>query len=454
MATTTIQVLEYDASGAPLAGYITVNLAKPIGDSTNGAVWLPAIATVQLVAGAATLNLLPSTDTNTNYLFSIYQYNPAPATDATLIYSFEAAVPLSNTPVQLRTLLSQVGIVGDATDGSIAAIVRELYYSNTFWTTLAQYIYPNTGTWDSGHIYSYGNLAFYQGNMYSSISVVPQSGNNPLTSPTIWRLFTQQGIPGTGITGDTAAYDATGWNDPVLGLKAPNKQVLRNIIETLARTSQLASYAPLASPNLTTPTIASDPTSTDRSSLIPSTNWVQNLLDVLRKPVVPVGLISPYAGSSAPTYWVLCDGRTLSQTTYSALYSILGSTYNTGGESGGTFRIPDLRGRIPVGLDNMSGVMGAANVISSLTALGTKGGETNHVLTQAELPAHTHSLSPNIPFTSTYSSTASNTNAANASTGFVNNTSYASATGSIGSGSGHNNLQPYNGLNYIIYAGV
>lgn len=71
--------------------------------------------------------------------------------------------------------------------------------------------------------------------------------------------------------------------------------------------------------------------------------------------LTPTGSITAYAGSSAsvPSGWLLCDGTAVSQTTYAALYAVIGSAYNTSGgqvaPSAGTFRVPLLTGRVPVG---------------------------------------------------------------------------------------------------------
>lgn len=55
----------------------------------------------------------------------------------------------------------------------------------------------------------------------------------------------------------------------------------------------------------------------------------------------------------APVGWLLCYGQTVSQATYPALYTTIGTTFGSGGA--GTFNIPDMRGRVPVGKDNMGG---------------------------------------------------------------------------------------------------
>lgn len=65
--------------------------------------------------------------------------------------------------------------------------------------------------------------------------------------------------------------------------------------------------------------------------------------------IVPIGVVLPYAGSSAPTGFVLCDGTAYSRTvTYDALYAIIGTTFGTG-DGSTTFNVPDMRSRVPVG---------------------------------------------------------------------------------------------------------
>jgi hypothetical protein len=60
------------------------------------------------------------------------------------------------------------------------------------------------------------------------------------------------------------------------------------------------------------------------------------------------GMVAAYAGSSAPSGWLLCDGTAVSRTTYSALFAAIGTSYGAG-DGSTTFNLPDLRGRVPVG---------------------------------------------------------------------------------------------------------
>src|SRR5690606_12877743 len=69
---------------------------------------------------------------------------------------------------------------------------------------------------------------------------------------------------------------------------------------------------------------------------------------------VPIGTVADFAGTSAPAGWLLCYGQAVSRTTYAALFAVLGTTYGAGNGSS-TFNLPDCRGRVVAGKDNMGG---------------------------------------------------------------------------------------------------
>ena len=100
----------------------------------------------------------------------------------------------------------------------------------------------------------------------------------------------------------------------------------------------------------------------------------------------PVGFMAMFAGSSAPTSWLLCQGQAVSRSTYSALFAVIGTLYG-GGDGTTTFNLPDLSGRAPVGGGTASGATGATAKI-----LGSKAGAETITLTESQLPAHTHSI--------------------------------------------------------------
>lgn len=97
---------------------------------------------------------------------------------------------------------------------------------------------------------------------------------------------------------------------------------------------------------------------------------------------MPIGAIVPYGGSAAPAGWLLCDGSAVSRTTYAALYAVLSTGYGAGNGTT-TFNLPDLVGRIPVGLDSGDPDFNSRSDI---------GGAKTH--THAT-PAHSHVLSDN-----------------------------------------------------------
>lgn len=66
---------------------------------------------------------------------------------------------------------------------------------------------------------------------------------------------------------------------------------------------------------------------------------------------MPTGSIIPYAGSTVPAGYLLCDGSVISRSTYSALFAIIGTTYGAG-DGNSTFNLPDLNGRVLQGADN------------------------------------------------------------------------------------------------------
>lgn len=160
----------------------------------------------------------------------------------------------------------------------------------------------------------------------------------------------------------------------------------------------------------------------------------------------PVGTILDYAGDPAPTGWLLCYGQAISRTTYADLFAIIGTTYGVG-DGSTTFNLPDLRGRVAAGQDDMGG--SSANRLTGQTGgvdgdvLGGSGGAETHTLTTAQLAVHSHGQQADnsgnnaSPFRPTIS--------ARGSALLPSGSTY-----DAGSGSAHNNVQPTLILNKII----
>jgi microcystin-dependent protein len=146
---------------------------------------------------------------------------------------------------------------------------------------------------------------------------------------------------------------------------------------------------------------------------------------------------------TAPTGWVLCDGTAYSRTvTYNTLFGVIGTNYGVGNGST-TFNVPNLKGKVPVGLDSTQ---------TEFDALNETGGAKTHALTESEMPRHQHGASPAMIIgtgsggIANYSPTGNNPQEGL-------NTTFTGGSGSVQSASNgvaHNNLQPYIVVNYII----
>lgn len=145
------------------------------------------------------------------------------------------------------------------------------------------------------------------------------------------------------------------------------------------------------------------------------------------------GMIVATGSTAAPTGWLLCDGSAVSRTTYANLFAAIGTAYGSG-DGSTTFNLPDLRGRVVVGVDS------AGTRLPDNSLIGQSGGEAKHSLTSAENGPHTHTANNQsttqfiVPSGSAYGLITSNT----------------STTGSSGSGTAHENRQPYQIANHII----
>jgi len=180
-------------------------------------------------------------------------------------------------------------------------------------------------------------------------------------------------------------------------------------------------------------------------------------------PTLPIGMITPFGGDTAPTDWVLCYGQEVTIAEYQNLFNVIG--YNFKDQSlvaAGKFALPDLRGRFALGKDNMGG--GSANVVTSAAAdtLGSVEGQQNQSIAVTNLPEHEHDLrgpsgdqyytlrdvtgTPNDPQGIQY----------DAPTGSQAGQAYPTSGGVLTNnalGTAIDIMNPYMTVNYIIYAG-
>lgn len=122
-------------------------------------------------------------------------------------------------------------------------------------------------------------------------------------------------------------------------------------------------------------------------------------LEINMGPTIPIGASIEWGGAGDPadTRWLLEDGRALTRTgTYAALFAVLSTTYGAGNGST-TFNIPDSRGRVTVGPDNMGTAQGAASRLAGFggggTGRGGTGGNESVAITAAQTGIRNHAHS-------------------------------------------------------------
>lgn len=101
-------------------------------------------------------------------------------------------------------------------------------------------------------------------------------------------------------------------------------------------------------------------------------------IEAVKAMMSPVGSITQFAGTLAPTDYMICDGSSLAKADYPELFDVIGYTY--GGE-GSMFSLPNLEGRVPVGFKAYDQTFGE---------IGSEGGEQAHTLTREEMYMHDH----------------------------------------------------------------
>ena len=147
---------------------------------------------------------------------------------------------------------------------------------------------------------------------------------------------------------------------------------------------------------------------------------------------LPIGTIVDFAGTIAPTGWLICDGSAISRTTYADLLATIGTIYGEG-DGSTTFNLPNCEGLVTVGIKNSD---------TDFSSIGKKGGEKEVTLTKEQIPSHNHEI-PELKDDSgsnhTYPKNTSR--AARTTTGTFK--AWWGNTGSTGGGQPHNNLQPY-----------
>jgi microcystin-dependent protein len=176
-----------------------------------------------------------------------------------------------------------------------------------------------------------------------------------------------------------------------------------------------------------------------------------------------IGAVIDFAGTTEPSGWLFCYGQAISRATYAGLFGAIGTTYGTG-DGSTTFNLPDLRGRVVAGQDDMGGSsanrLTAPSTAGSINGdtLGAVGGEEAHTPVLGEMFAHNHGGSTGSTNQPLYPNTVTQTADAGSNNNYWGGTqaggSHSHTISTQGSSTPFNIVQPTMILNKIIYAGI
>lgn len=180
-------------------------------------------------------------------------------------------------------------------------------------------------------------------------------------------------------------------------------------------------------------------------------------------PRQPAGIILPYGGISAPTGWILCNGQELEIEDFQILFAVIGYRFKPQSQvTPGYFAVPDLRGRLPLGADNIGGTSADVVTAGSADIIGALDGTETKNIDISNLPEHFHDLRDSDnnqfyaiqdrqdPTADTNVSVIDGPTASNAGQKLPNSGGVISSTGL---GQPFNIMPPTVTLNYIIFSG-
>lgn len=438
----------------PLMGWvdISVNKAIPTGDTVSGAkgVIVPTVTRETLVGGFFLADLEPSIAAKATYTFKVYE-DTGSGTFRQIGPTIEASIP-DQAVLEYEDLQDITGIYTDVIESRYTTIAARLYTDSAFWSTLNSQLFKRRGGYNPGALYTRGDVVEWEGCGW--LWVWPTNGN---VSPVLatdaqgfyisgndrWILLGSRGQTGTGTTGNNTPFGVS-WDNQT---DAPSRNAVYDQLQLYVQNSALAAYAPRIQPALQEATNTMGAGQTNLALNNPSVvnaQWVQSVLDQWRKGFNPVGTILAFAGTTAPSGWLLCEGQVLLRADYPALFTVLGTLYNIGGEGITTFRLPDLRGRTALGVD------GGAGRVTGATANGVTGGQQSFTLAPSNMPAHSHTMGN---ATGVIGAVTDNSgfNIAFTTPG---NFQWYTGTGSQGSSAPVTHITPYQAIRYIIYTGV
>ncbi len=210
----------------------------------------------------------------------------------------------------------------------------------------------------------------------NAISTVVSGELNNTTDPVTFSVASGEGskFPSSGSFWVTI-WDKTTYADPG---DDPNMEILLCTSRTGDDlTADRAEQGTSAVAHTGTPTVA---------LLVTEQNIkdIHTAINAIEPYIAPTGSVQMWAGGSAPTGWLLCDGATISRSTYANLFAVIGTTYGAG-DGSTTFLVPNLQGKFPIGYNSGDG---------DFDAMGETGGaKTINIAHSHTVDDHTHGAS-------------------------------------------------------------
>ena len=338
--------------------------------------------------GASATETVLRIDSNTNV--GVYKTNPSERLDVSGNIRTDGRVLVTGTDDATNLITGSISTAGGA---SIAKSLRIGTGMNVTGASTLENALPKTT-----NTYNLGSNAVRWSKIYADEVVANTvtanvtgflTGNisgtaTALTSITEFSLGDR--LDGTGNILQASDIVSTGIN--YNGSTVSGKVVLTGII----------SSSFIANKTETTDSLLTDEFIINRSGSLKRLSKTTFLKNVA---TMPTGSILPFAGIAIPTGYLICDGSEVLISTYPDLFAVLQYSYKalsllTGS---GTFALPDLRGRFPLGLDNMSNSSAGASADrvtdASADILGGTGGRSEISITKNNLPEHVHDLKSN-----------------------------------------------------------
>lgn len=410
--------------------------------------------------------------------------NPSPVAELDIIGSAKTTGSV--------TVGTTLGVAGNATVGGTSTLRDDVTINGQLYLNWLNGSTPQPGpamlpsttlTYDLGssdkkfrNIYAQNFVGNFSGTFAGYVTGAVDGSATQLANPTLFQLKGDVTAPNVSFNG--ASPDGTAQFQTTIG-------------------TQFITSKPVADDSTTLNSVFPD-------TLVVYQQSSQRLVQMSKQtffshvPLVPIGSMMPFAGpaTAIPPGYLLCDGAEVLQNVYTALYKVIGYIYSNGTPSGlkgnNTFKLPDLRGRFPLGADNMNNnisVPDGRNPNLSITTVGTAAnrvietsadnigagsdstsgpGTSKVTLTTSQLPQHTHTLKSgkNIQYYAVgdnasapdgdqtvighglQGTTGTTRGLTNAGT-VIEPTSGATVTGQS-----VNIMNPYLTINYIIYTGV